>query len=584
MKSVGDIRVEWLKHLLSTAPADRRRAEAGVRRLYAAAGFAEPRAFLWFDSPRAASWVVELIAERYHGIMAQTMSSSRDARTRLDRARATLGERLGIGDPNQAVAAVGVPRCTHLMFPPNPTHLLATHFVAARFGLSNDPGSWFTPYSDADDLCRAESRFIGGNHGVLVSSLYSPYTERMIGASFYADYPISHMADDQRLAGDREPPPIMHGAWEVAQSAGLWWPFEHAAILCDRPAELHVNAQYVPHCEDGPAIVFRDGSSAFAWNGKNVPEKWIAETEAVPPREYRGFDPTFVKWAKSKAAPAEKTKKRSKPGSILKTVLPTDPAARLEQLRTYAGGSLPMHDRYQAGAHRDVWRELVALGLAVREDPHAADALAVAYETMRRVDANVRTLVERLTALGFRFGMPGDSGFMAVARGLFGGAKAKPRAHIPPAPDVQKQLASFEKEYGPLPLSLRAFYEVVGEVNLVGTHPSIDPPNGRVATDALLVYAFDEGALELDEEDEGSGGAITIAPDDLHKANTSGGDPYEMAIPDPRADGELLNERHELLFVDYLRLCFRFGGFPGYDGQANLPPELSGLSAGLMEF
>ena len=78
--------------------------------------------------------------------------------------------------------------------------------------------------------------------------------------------------------------------------------------------------------------------------------------------------------------------------------------------------------------------------------------------------------------------------------------------------------------------------------------------------------------------------AIAIAPDDLHKANTSGGDPYEMAIPDPHADGELLNERHNLFFVEYLRLCFRLGGFPGYDGTERVPPEIATLSASLVEF
>jgi hypothetical protein len=56
-----------------------------------------------------------------------------------------------------------------------------------------------------------------------------------------------------------------------------------------------------------------------------------------------------------------------------------------------------------------------------------------------------------------------------------------------------------------------------------------------------------------------------------------------MAIPDLRADGELLNERHQLFFVDYLRLCFRFGGFPGYDGAAKVPAEIATLSAGLIE-
>ena len=112
--------------------------------------------------------------------------------------------------------------------------------------------------------------------------------------------------------------------------------------------------------------------------------------------------------------------------------------------------------------------------------------------------------------------------------------------------------------------------------------------DGAVATDPLVVYGLDEGIVELDEEaddeDDPTPTAVTIAPDDLHKANTSGGDAYEISIPDLRADGELLNERHSLLFVDYLRLSFRFGGFPGYDGAADVPADISVVKSGLLEF
>ena len=136
-----------------------------------------------------------------------------------------------------------------------------------------------------------------------------------------------------------------------------------------------------------------------------------------------------------------------------------------------------------------------------------------------------------------------------------------------------------------MPLSLRAFYEVVGEVNFIGSHPEIDPPNNPVAPDPLVVYGLDDGLVEFDDDDEdGVPSAITIAPDDLHKADTSGGDAYEMAIPDLRADGELLNERHNLFFVDYLRLVFAYGGFPGYEGRAFIPPAIATLKAGLLEF
>src|SRR5262245_66421957 len=99
------------------------------------------------------------------------------------------------------------------------------------------------------------------------------------------------------------------------------------------------------------------------------------------------------------------------------------------------------------------------------------------------------------------------------------------------------------------------------------------------------VYGAEDALSQLDGSDEDGSTGIAIAPDDLHKANTSGGDPYEIAVPDERADGEVQNERHRVLFVEYLRLCFEFGGFPGYEGQdRNLPAELATLRSGLIPF
>ena len=634
MKSLAELRREWLEQVLSTAPADRPRAEEAVRRLYKAAELPEPRHVLWFDSPFSASWVIALLVAPYNQLWSQRLSAglSRYDREQLDRARSSLGYGLGLADPKAALAAAGGPLGQHLQFPPVPSRMLTTKFVTARFTLSDDVSSLFTQHGDDDDLARAEMYFWGSNRGALPSALHCPTTDRLVGNSFAGDYSFSTMADDEHRVGDREPPALLAAAWDVARSSGLWWPFEGVAIMSDRPAELHVNQKYLLHRPDGPAVVYRDGWNAYAWNGKAVPEKWIMQPDAVPPREYKGFDPTFAQHVKARAAPTPKPKKGAKAGAILKAKLPVDPGARLEQLRAYAGGKLPMYDRYQAGAHVDVWRELVSLGAGVREDPYVADALAVAYETMRRVQANVRTLVERLTAMQYTFGMPdgpmdvaigGPQGetrmdfdhlvrrvmgsgktpnipglpnladMMAKARDLIAAqAKGKQevreraRAHTPPPPDIHDQIVSFEREYATLPLSLRVFYEVVGEVNLIGSHPTLAPADRAIAPDPLVVYALDEGALEYDEEEdeeEGRPSAITIAPDDLHKANTSGGDAYEMAIPDLRADGELLNERHQLFFVDYLRLCFRFGGFPGYDGAAEVPQEISALKAGLLE-
>jgi len=224
-----------------------------------------------------------------------------------------------------------------------------------------------------------------------------------------------------------------------------------------------------------------------------------------------------------------------------------------------------------AGEHKAVWTELLARGADVRTDPHAADALAVTYETMRRVRENVTTIVARLAAAGFQFTTPE------------GRPRSRADAHVPPDARTAKRVERLEKEAGVLPLSVRAFCEVVGAVDLIGRHPILAPARGSVTPDPLVVAGIDEllseiGAWEDDDE------VLALAPDDLHKANVSGGDPYAIAVPDPKADGVLLNERHELLFVDYLRLCCRFGGLPGYEAQENPPAEIEGLRRDLLDF
>jgi hypothetical protein len=182
---------------------------------------------------------------------------------------------------------------------------------------------------------------------------------------------------------------------------------------------------------------------------------------------------------------------------------------------------------------------------------------------MRRVEANVCDITARLRGLGYRL--------------------APAQAHEPPSPKAQKQVARLEKAAGTLPLALRAFYEVVGAVDWIGEHPSLAPPNDSVAPDPLVMFPI-EDALKRCKQGFADG-AIVIAPDDMHKANTSGGEPYEIAVPDLGADGKLLNEGHDLYFVQYLRLVFRFGGLPGYDGiDRAVPADLASLRAGLLPF
>jgi hypothetical protein len=208
-------------------------------------------------------------------------------------------------------------------------------------------------------------------------------------------------------------------------------------------------------------------------------------------------------------------------------------------------------ERYQNGEYEQVWKELQDLGASIRDEPHYTQAKSVATETMRRVRRNCERIIARLQSLGYVFGTFPDG-----ARRSY---RAKPLT--PPSARMQADSDELESLAGPLPLSLAVFWKEVGAVDLVGMHRSW--PQGL---DPLVVDPPEGPLSDLYEEEEGV--FVCIAPDDLHKDNTSGGDPYGLRLPNPSADFVLMYERHNTLFVPYLRLAIlRWGGFPGLEGR-----------------
>src|SRR5262249_441799 len=111
-------------------------------------------------------------------------------------------------------------------------------------------------------------------------------------------------------------------------------------------------------------------------------------------------------------------------------------------------------ERYRRGECKQVWAELVALGGRVRERALFAEAMSVARETMTRARANIELLVPRLKALGYQFAHPEE---------VFGAADE----------ELRRLVADVERRAGPVPLALRAWCDVVGEVNFMGSHPKL---------------------------------------------------------------------------------------------------------------
>jgi hypothetical protein len=225
-------------------------------------------------------------------------------------------------------------------------------------------------------------------------------------------------------------------------------------------------------------------------------------------------------------------------------------------------------ERYQNGEYEQVWKELQDLGASIRNEPYYTQAQEVAAETMGRVRRNCERIISRLHTLGYVFGTFPD------------GKRRSDRMppHTLPSQKMQAECDELDSEAGPLPLSLIAFWQEVGAVDLVGMHPSwphgldplvVDPPEGPLA--------------ELYEEDEEI--FISLAPDEFHKDNISGGDPYGLELPNPAVDFMFMEERHEVLFVPYLRLALlQWGGFPGLDGKGIQFEPLTALTAELELF
>jgi hypothetical protein len=220
--------------------------------------------------------------------------------------------------------------------------------------------------------------------------------------------------------------------------------------------------------------------------------------------------------------------------------------------------------RYLRGEHVPVWNELrshEALGGDL-----LAEARAVGKETMSRVAYNADVLAQRLATSGW---VP-----------LYGELRTGPRT------EDQEVMRRIEEVTGaPLPISLRTFWEVVGGINFVWDYNSgdapdlgvdlpivemdplcVDPP--EVVTHLFEQWEYERSGVDPELTDPFN---LDLAPDYLHKANISGGGPYGIELPFLGADPVFANEAHELPFVDYLRLYFRWAGFPRLERHADRP-------------
>ena len=157
------------------------------------------------------------------------------------------------------------------------------------------------------------------------------------------------------------------------------------------------------------------------------------------------------------------------------------------------------------------------------------------------------------------------------------------------APDATRLLKRLEQVTGPLPLSIRAWYEVVGGVNFVGDHQGWYTlitegvrerendvfDNGGyylhplAELDPLFLYPLDEQRVALMEQSRQVDPQrkqlfLDLWPDEAAKYLDPVRDYAQVTLPSSTVDAVLHGAWNDLTFVEYLRECFHWGGFPGW--------------------
>jgi hypothetical protein len=167
---------------------------------------------------------------------------------------------------------------------------------------------------------------------------------------------------------------------------------------------------------------------------------------------------------------------------------------------------------------------------------------------------------------------------------------------VPPPHDATDRMVKLEGSLGPIPEAFKASMCEIGAVSLLGDCARIalryhGAPHSRATTmppgadfpDPLCLPGVDLLEWEWGERGHDSLGLsvepFPFAPDELHKANISGGT-HDIWLPDAHADPVLLGiaGRPGITLVEYLRVSVMWGGFPGHAfGPAAWPRGLGQL-------
>jgi hypothetical protein len=240
-------------------------------------------------------------------------------------------------------------------------------------------------------------------------------------------------------------------------------------------------------------------------------------------------------------------------------------------------------NRYLAGEHVAVWRELIALGNEACHEPLRSEAVRVCEEIVRRAWQNLRTLHGRLLDLGYEFANPSQ-------------------ALVEAGPAAGAEIDQMEQELGTFPLIARVWYQTIGSVDFgqaerqrfFAFQGDIRPPAapevfGLGSGNVLIFQSLEACRAELRHMDAVEAEyfrQMTDAEREQHRqmreeidtaeplpagrpeeflplgGSASNCEPKGFPLPCDGVDAIIDSDGCDTYFVEELRAAFQWGGFP----------------------
>ena len=227
-----EYRNEILAYGRSTEPSDRKATEKSITFFYKKIGYKKPM-FFWFDGPLSGGYAIEIIKN-----IAKPESNP------------NLWSNLG----SNLESNLGSNLESNLW-----SNLRSNLGSNLRLNLESNLESnlwsnlWSNLRSNLESNLRSnlESNLFYGQHDLYWAAFYD----------FCSKIGIEYKKEEVEI--------LSH--WlSIGKSTGWWSPYENVCFCFERHSVLKVDGEGKLHCDDGPAMSFRDGHSLFFYHGREI--------------------------------------------------------------------------------------------------------------------------------------------------------------------------------------------------------------------------------------------------------------------------------------------------------------------------